>query len=92
LNSNQILRHVISSDSPSGGVCLAFATTTNGETGILQAVGKFLFLGIFWFCGAGFCENLSHSGRARELRGLTAAKITFLHHRSGGRGGPSARA
>jgi hypothetical protein len=48
LNSNQIFRHVFSCNHPSGGVlCPAFTTTTNGQTGILQAVGKILFLGIF---------------------------------------------
>jgi hypothetical protein len=35
------------------GFSAAFTTTTNGQTGILQAVGKILFLGIF-SSGRGF--------------------------------------
>jgi hypothetical protein len=47
VNSNQILRHVFSRNGASGGVlCPAFTTTTIGQTGILQAVGIILFLGI----------------------------------------------
>jgi hypothetical protein len=54
LNCYQILRHIFSCNSPSGGVlCPAFTTTTNGQIGILQAVGK-IFISGFLSSGRGF--------------------------------------